>query len=656
MAPPRGVTFPIPVDYTQLLGLKGREAYLDPHILAAYEGLAAASPEEGFSERAAEGRAFLLQAAADELRRSRGRTPPGEPRGIYVEWALLPGALALLQEVGEHEVVLEVGARALDKWEARGMRPDILLAMALAHLGLASEAFEAPGHVATGCARLEAAAALLADAGAPALAPELEAEIAGALADLQPAATLEHLMLPLDEEHAATRRAALAVLRSLLARGAGGGNGAVAGAGAAPDAAFAREALARLPAPEVVQLVDWVETVGSGAPPWASPEVLQTAALAHVVTGLLQRRPSLIQVAERLLGCGPAGNGLVERVVCKVLLGAPEAAAELLLDAERRGDLRQPRGALQAQAFARQATPAASANGAFSHATRYPGPTSPPPPSAASAADGPSAVDVLRAVRADSPDGDEDLLPGLCAFTQRWLSGVAFPRFRDTADPPPAASLTDYYEDKRVTTLLGGAALLAVGAALVSTRVRGDARSAAFQEARSRQPVAAVEVPAPAQGRHRGSGSTWRLPWQHEWSAARQLHPRTAEAVIRKWQNAKAEALGPRHNIALLPQVAADPWLSRVIQDAAAAEEAGWFWHYRLDSLKVESIDASQLSPIGGSALVTARLREAGDLYAATGKRSEGHCYDNTYTVEYTLRRLPDAGWRIADALVTGTR
>ena len=88
----------LPSACVQLLGLKGRESYLDPHILAAYEALAGANPEEGFSEGAAEGRAFLLQAAADELRRSRGRTPPGEPRGIYVEWALLPGALALLQE------------------------------------------------------------------------------------------------------------------------------------------------------------------------------------------------------------------------------------------------------------------------------------------------------------------------------------------------------------------------------------------------------------------------------------------------------------------------------------------------------------------------------------------------------------------------------
>ena len=63
-------------------------------------------------------------------------------------------------------------------------------------------------------------------------------------------------------------------------------------------------------------------------------------------------------------------------------------------------------------------------------------------------------------------------------------------------------------------------------------------------------------------------------------------------------QNAKAEALGPRHNIALLPQVAAEPWLSRVIQDAAAAEEAGWFWHYRLNGLKARRPLSGALRPL----------------------------------------------------------
>ena len=40
-------------------------------------------------------------------------------------------------------MVLEAGRKALEKWEARAFRRDILYAMSLAHLGLASEALRA---------------------------------------------------------------------------------------------------------------------------------------------------------------------------------------------------------------------------------------------------------------------------------------------------------------------------------------------------------------------------------------------------------------------------------------------------------------------------------------------------------------------------------
>jgi hypothetical protein len=70
--------------------------------------------------------------------------------------------------------------------------------------------------------------------------------------------------LPLGEAHAGTRRAALAVLRALLARGPAGANGG--GAARAPDGAFVREALGWLAAPEVVQLGDWVEATRDGGP------------------------------------------------------------------------------------------------------------------------------------------------------------------------------------------------------------------------------------------------------------------------------------------------------------------------------------------------------------------------------------------------------
>lgn len=50
-------------------------------------------------------------------------------------------------QVGEHDVVLEAGRKALEKWEARAFRRDIMYAMVLAHLGLASEALRAKEQV-----------------------------------------------------------------------------------------------------------------------------------------------------------------------------------------------------------------------------------------------------------------------------------------------------------------------------------------------------------------------------------------------------------------------------------------------------------------------------------------------------------------------------
>ena len=84
--------------HAQLLGLRGRDSYLDPQILAAYEALAAEPIEEGFSQRASDGRLLLLEEVFQDLRRSKGRGSI-QSKGIDVEWNLLPGALALLQEV-----------------------------------------------------------------------------------------------------------------------------------------------------------------------------------------------------------------------------------------------------------------------------------------------------------------------------------------------------------------------------------------------------------------------------------------------------------------------------------------------------------------------------------------------------------------------------
>ena len=80
----------------QLLGLKGRESYLEPQILAAFEDLASTQVEEGYTTRVQDGKLRLLHQAVDEVRNSKVSAVDSE---VQVQWDDLPGALALLQEV-----------------------------------------------------------------------------------------------------------------------------------------------------------------------------------------------------------------------------------------------------------------------------------------------------------------------------------------------------------------------------------------------------------------------------------------------------------------------------------------------------------------------------------------------------------------------------
>ena len=80
----------------QFLGLKGRESYLEPQILAAYEELASTVVEEGYSSRVQDGKFRMLEEAADAVRL---QSSTGLDSEIQVQWDDLPGALALLQEV-----------------------------------------------------------------------------------------------------------------------------------------------------------------------------------------------------------------------------------------------------------------------------------------------------------------------------------------------------------------------------------------------------------------------------------------------------------------------------------------------------------------------------------------------------------------------------
>ena len=68
-------------------------------------------------------------------------------------------------------------------------------------------------------------------------------------------------------------------------------------------------------------------------------------------------------------------------------------------------------------------------------------------------------------------------------------------------------------------------------------------------------------------------------------------------------QDVKAEALGPRHSTSGLHTIAAEPWLSTVHRDASKGADAGWFWRFKVNSIKVwhpaRQQDASSMSTAG---------------------------------------------------------
>lgn len=70
-----------------------------------------------------------------------------------------------------------------------------------------------------------------------------------------------------------------------------------------------------------------------------------------------------------------------------------------------------------------------------------------------------------------------------------------------------------------------------------------------------------------------------------------------------RMQDAKAAALGPRHQTNMLAEALAEPLLGTVRQQADIAAANGWFWTYQLDGIKVPLIC------IDGRSLMTWALR-----------------------------------------------
>ncbi|KAL3676344.1 hypothetical protein R1sor_026292 [Riccia sorocarpa] len=711
-------TFTLPLDYYQILGAETH--FLANTIVRAYEARLAHPPREGFSQEALVARSEILWGARDtladpELRGEYNQGLVEDEAGtlmVDVPWSKVSGALCLLQEVGEMEVVLQAGQSLLEERLPKTMKRDVVLTMALAYVELSRESMaEAVPTVVRSCDLLETALKLLQEEGGSSLSPELQEQIEETLDELTPRCILELLSYPLEKEHASQRQEGLQGLRSILwAVGEGGVSAPIRGF---TREQFIKEAFSNMTSSEQVEL--WEATPDNV--PAESFEVYAVA-LAHVAEGFTANKPALIVKADELFwqlqasaeSDGEAGGPLdhsIERAMCWLLMG----------------EVDQSMGCLGLQ------------DGAEEYRD-------------------PAVIDFVYAHSQRSEEGD--LLPGLCKLLETWLGEVVYPTFRNTENLQ--VRLGDYYDDPQVINTLeqweataGGSssALSRISTALDSVRTgamktlqkvfhRGEGtgvkettttsgffspgveQTADFTDKEYDQygdyensdisglsgvgPTAgvanqrspgwnAVEDNDGYLGMQKNEQEGWGLvkiacsgivfgalvmtglkvlPWRSGSSQVETSSPaattspvssgvveqrqaveftkmdaRLAEAMVRKWQMAKAKALGSSHSVSHLSEVLEGKMLESWTERVNEVARNGWFWEYRLVGLNIDSVTVSD---DGRRAIVEATLQEAARLFDDK-KPEHKDSYRSTYTTRYEFQH-GEKGWRITGGVV----
>ncbi|KAI5078394.1 hypothetical protein GOP47_0006065 [Adiantum capillus-veneris] len=706
---------PLPLDYYQVLGADTH--FLADSIVRAYESRAKNVPKEGFSQDALISRQEILKGACEtladpELRGEYNEGLVGDAAGtlmVDVPLSKVPGALCLLQEVGEMEVVLQVGQELLRERLGKFFQRDIVLAMALAYVELSREAMaESPPAIVRSCELLERALKLLQEEGGSSLAPSLQEQIDETLQQINPRCILELLALPLDKEHSGKREEGLQGLRSILwAVGEGGVFARVPGY---TRDEYMKEAFARMTAAEQVALF----TVTPSNIPAESSEVY-TVALAHVAEGFAAKKPHLIQEADTLFhqlqrtnassssllvagGIRPLASLQLdfafERAMCQLLLGElDDCRAWLGLD---------------------------DANSPYRD---------------------PAVTDFVIANSFGSEEGD--YLPGLCKLLESWLREVVYSNFRETESLQ--VKLRDYYDDPGVLSYLEklekGESPLAAAAAIVQLgagagaalgsvketlqkvfplgRVGAsqhgstyEASDSYFDPSQQREHLSGgiqTDVTGALAEKSKNSGGAWKSSEELEGKQSKKsavasflqiacagalvaavafgarkvfftgngflksakesvASPRIlesqgpisdvvqeapkmdalrAEQLVQRWQAAKAHALGQDHAVEKLSEVLEGSMLKSWSERAWHISKNGWCWEYKFSNLNIESVT---ISTDERRATVEATLREAANLYDEN-KLEVIDSYDSTYTTRYELSVI-NGVWKITSGAV----
>ncbi|WP_375491745.1 IMS domain-containing protein [uncultured Nostoc sp.] len=423
----------IPLDYYRILGLP--LAASEEQLRQAYSDRIVQLPRREYSQAAISSRKQLIEEAYVVLSDPKQRStydqlylahaydpdnlaaaavalenrPESTKRGIDIQSLgieitqdELVGALLILQELGEYELVLKLGRPYLvNKNGATSVRksnnladeeihesaehPDVVLTVALACLELGREQWQ-QGHYENAAISLETGQELLVREG---LFSSVQAEIQADLYKLRPYRILELLALP--QEKTAERSQGLELLQNLLEDRGGidGTNNDDSGLNIDDFLRFIQQLRNHLTVAEQHKLFEAQSKRNSAVATYL-------AVYALIARGFAQRQPALIrQARQMLIRLGKRQDVHLEQSLCALLLGQTEEATRVL-------ELSQEYEAL-----------------AF-----------------------------IREKSQDSPD----LLPGLCLYAEQWLQHEVFPHFRDLANQQ--AFLKDYFANQQVQAYL----------------------------------------------------------------------------------------------------------------------------------------------------------------------------------------------------------
>jgi hypothetical protein len=414
----------IPLDYYRILGLPVQAT--PDQVLQAHRDRAMQMPRQDYSESAIAARKFLLDeahavlcdperrkkynstflpqalelpthedsdvsSAASALQLPLQASPP--PPSIEVANEHVSGALLILLELGEYELILSLGQPYCSSVGIKGLQvsqpsvalADITLTVSQACLEIGREQWKQRQYEAAASSLSTGLRLLQGQEGFSDLKHDIEDD----LFRLRPYRILELVALPLDAKK--ERQQGLYLLQMMLdeRQGIEGRENDHSGLDTDDFLRFIQQLRDYLTTTEQQNLFE----AEAQRPSAVSTYLLVYALLAQ---GFSQKRPELIQRAQQYLVPLQHRQDIhLEQSVCALLLGQPTAALQSLQQSQE---------------------------------------------------------DDTRQFIQSHSQGDPDLLPGLCLYCEQWFQQDVFPHFRDLVHQP--VSLQTYFEDAAVQAYL----------------------------------------------------------------------------------------------------------------------------------------------------------------------------------------------------------